>query len=109
MSNFNFGFSLAQRVQPYLTELRTSKAAFKLENVLGFVKDCAASSVGKDSKEGPESFEAAAVFFGKVVEELKLDFLRNDRYSLGCGARDVLHSLGHQWRLTKIFSNCANV
>ena len=29
-----------------------------------------ASSVGKDSNEGPESFEAAAVFFGKVVEEL---------------------------------------
>lgn len=66
----NFGFSLAQRVMPYLTEVRGSKAAFKLSSVLGFVKECASSSVGKNSKEGTESWEAVAAFFGKVVEEL---------------------------------------
>ena len=68
----NFGFSLAQRVMPYLAEVRSSKDPFQLATVLGYVKDCASSSVGKDPKEapGPESWEAVAAFFAKVVEEL---------------------------------------
>ena len=66
----NFGFSLAQQVMPYLTEVRGTKAPFKLANVLGFVKTCAASSVGKKEKEGPEQWEAVSAFFTRIVEEL---------------------------------------
>lgn len=66
----NFGFSLAQRVMPYLTEVRVSKSALQLTTVLSYVKDCAASSVGKNQKDGLASWEAVAAFFAKVVEDL---------------------------------------
>lgn len=67
----NFGFSLAQQVMPYLSEVRGSKSSFHLSNVLSFVKRCVASTVGnKQDKEGPTSWEAVSGFFTKVGQEV---------------------------------------
>ena len=66
----NFGFSLAQRVMPHLSEVRSSKSAFKISAVLDFVKQCAASTVGKNSRDGPGSWDAVGEFFTKVGQEV---------------------------------------
>lgn len=66
----NFGFSLAQRVMPHLGEVRSSKSAFKISAVLDFVKQCAASTVGKNSRDGPGSWDAVGEFFTKVGQEV---------------------------------------
>ncbi|THH01217.1 hypothetical protein EW026_g1444 [Hermanssonia centrifuga] len=44
----NFGFSLAQQVMPYLSEVRSSKTAFKLAKVLSYVKDSFFTKVAED-------------------------------------------------------------
>ncbi|KAI0684674.1 dynactin [Cytidiella melzeri] len=67
----NFGFSLAQQVMPHLAEVRGSKSAFQLPNVLAFVKQCVASSVGKtQDREGPTSWEAVSNFFVRISQEV---------------------------------------
>ncbi|GJE89651.1 dynactin [Phanerochaete sordida] len=66
----NFGFSLAQQVMPHLSEVRASKAAFKLVAVLDFVKKCAASTIGKNNKDGPLAWDAVGEFFTKVGQEV---------------------------------------
>lgn len=67
----NFGFSLAQQVMPYLSDVRSSKNPFQLANVLSFVKQCVASSVGKkQDKEGPALWEAVSLFFNKLGQEV---------------------------------------
>jgi dynactin 1 len=67
----NFGFSLAQQVMPYLLEVRSTKHAFQLQNVLSFVKQCVASSIGKkQDKDGSASWDAVSDFFSKVSQEV---------------------------------------
>ncbi|CAL1693902.1 unnamed protein product [Somion occarium] len=65
----NFGISLAQQVMPHLSDVRSSKSAFQLANVLGFVKQIAASTVGRSVKDGAASWEAVMNFFGQIMQE----------------------------------------
>ncbi|KAI0095020.1 dynactin [Irpex rosettiformis] len=66
----NFGFSLAQQVMPYLSEVRGTKSAFQLSKILAFVKQCVASSIGKRDKEGAMSWEAVSGFFTQVGQQV---------------------------------------
>jgi dynactin 1 len=66
----NFGFSLAQQVMPHLNEVRSSKSTFKFAIVLGYVRQCAASTVGKNGREDPASWDAVVDFFMKVGQEV---------------------------------------
>ena len=65
----NFGFSLAQQVMPYLSEVRGTKSAFQLSKLLTFVKECVTSSIGKQDKESV-SWEAVSGFFTKVGQQV---------------------------------------
>ncbi|EMD32620.1 hypothetical protein CERSUDRAFT_161581 [Gelatoporia subvermispora B] len=65
----NFGFSLAQRVMPYLSDVRGAKSPFQLSTVLSFVKAIAATTVGKDRKDDISSWESVSEFFVQVIQE----------------------------------------
>ncbi|KAI0931161.1 hypothetical protein AcW2_000104 [Taiwanofungus camphoratus] len=65
----NFGISLAQRVMPHLGDVRSAKAPFQLSAVLSFVKQIAASTVGKGKKGEVPSWESVGDFFTQVVQE----------------------------------------
>lgn len=66
----NFGISLAGRnVMPYLNDVRSAKAPFKLSTVLSYVKETAASTVGKDRKDDIASWESVSEFFNQVMKD----------------------------------------
>ncbi|KAF9814170.1 hypothetical protein IEO21_05239 [Rhodonia placenta] len=66
----NFGISLAGRnVMPYLNDVRSAKAPFKLSTVLSYVKETAASTVGKDRKDDITSWESVSEFFNQVMKD----------------------------------------
>ena len=60
---------LAQQVMPHLSDVRSSKSAFQLATVLGFVNQIADSTVGKGLKEPATSWEAVVNFFGQVMQD----------------------------------------
>lgn len=60
---------LAQRVMPHLGDVRSAKAPFQLSAVLSFVKQIAASTVGKGKKGEVPSWESVGDFFTQVVQE----------------------------------------
>lgn len=68
----NFGFNLARQIMPHLTEVRSSKTPLQLTTVLSFVKDCAASTIGKSykDKDGPVAWGSVEEFFTKVGQEV---------------------------------------
>ncbi|KAL6307818.1 dynein associated protein-domain-containing protein [Sparassis latifolia] len=65
----NFGISLAQQVMPHLTDVRGAKAAFQLPTVLSFVKQTAASTVGKQRQDEVTSWESVGDFLSQVIQE----------------------------------------
>ncbi|OBZ68564.1 Dynactin, isoform [Grifola frondosa] len=65
----NFGISLAQLVMPHLSDVRSAKSPFKLPTLLSFVKQIAASTVGKQRKDDLSSWESVAGFFSQVVQD----------------------------------------
>ncbi|OCH92962.1 dynactin [Obba rivulosa] len=65
----NFGFSLAQRVMPYLSDVRSAKSSFQLSTILSFVREIAAATVGKDRKDDLSSWESVSEFFAQVIQE----------------------------------------
>ncbi|TFY63700.1 hypothetical protein EVJ58_g3096, partial [Rhodofomes roseus] len=65
----NFGFSLAQLVGPYLTEVRGEKSAFKLSSMLAFVQQTATATVGQGRKDDVSSWESVADFITQVIQE----------------------------------------
>ena len=60
---------LAQQLMPHLADVRSSKSAFQLATVLGFVRQTAASTVGKDKENGSTSWQAVANFISEVVHD----------------------------------------
>ncbi|KIY50506.1 hypothetical protein FISHEDRAFT_64716 [Fistulina hepatica ATCC 64428] len=48
----NFGFELAQKIVPYLSDVRAAKSSFQLTSVLAFVKQIASSTAAKNMKPG---------------------------------------------------------
>lgn len=54
---------------PHLADVRGQKTPFQLASVLSFVKDIAASTVGKQRKDGISSWEAVADYFTQVSQE----------------------------------------
>lgn len=65
----NFGIQLAQQIMPHLSDARGEKEAFSLTKVLSFVKQVAASTVGKDRKDGVSSWEAVAEYIARLISE----------------------------------------
>ncbi|KAH9948209.1 dynactin [Amylocystis lapponica] len=65
----NFGFSLAQRVMPHLSDVRSAKSPFQLSTVLSFLKEIAASTVGKNRKDNVTSWESVSDYFTQMVQE----------------------------------------
>ncbi|KAM5535272.1 hypothetical protein V8D89_011078 [Ganoderma adspersum] len=65
----NFGISLAQLIMPHIGDVRAAKCAFQLSTVLSFVKQSAASTVGKASSEDVASWDSVGEFLGQVIGE----------------------------------------
>ncbi|KAM5539842.1 hypothetical protein V8D89_006345 [Ganoderma adspersum] len=65
----NFGISLAQLIMPHIGDVRAAKCAFQLSTVLSFVKQSAASTVGKQSSEDAASWDSVGEFLGQVIGE----------------------------------------
>ena len=54
---------------PYLSDVRGAKSAFQLSSILSFVKDIAATTVGKQRTDDVSSWESVSEFFAQVVQE----------------------------------------
>ncbi|KAJ3484582.1 hypothetical protein NLI96_g5543 [Meripilus lineatus] len=65
----NFGISLAQQVMPHLSDVRSSKVAFHLVTVLDFVKQIAASTVGKGKTDGVSSWGAVSAVITSIMQD----------------------------------------
>ncbi|KAI0652665.1 dynactin [Trametes meyenii] len=65
----NFGISLAQLVMPHISDVRAAKSSFQLSRVLSFVKESAASTVGKGRNSDSSSWESVGEFLNQVVQE----------------------------------------
>ncbi|KZT02085.1 dynactin [Laetiporus sulphureus 93-53] len=65
----NFGISLAQQIMPHLSDVRSAKAPFQLSSVLSFVKQTAASTVGKGKKDDVSPWDTVTNFFTQMVQE----------------------------------------
>ena len=60
---------LAQQVMPHLSDVRSSKSAFQLTAVLGFVKQIAASTVGKGRTDGVSSWDAVSAVVASIMQD----------------------------------------
>lgn len=60
---------LAQQVMPHLSDVRSSKSAFQLTAVLGFVKQIAASTVGKGRADGVSSWDAVSAVVASIMQD----------------------------------------
>lgn len=54
---------------PHLADVRGSKTPFQLATVLSFVKQTAASTVGKQTKDDVSSWESVSEFLSQVMQE----------------------------------------
>lgn len=62
----NFAISLAQQIMPHLSDVRTSKAPFRLATIVQYVRETAASTLGADKKLGMSSWDVA----GEMLAQL---------------------------------------
>lgn len=60
---------LAQLIMPHIGDVRAAKCAFQLSTVLSFVKQSAASTVGKAGSEDVASWDSVGEFLGQVIGE----------------------------------------
>lgn len=60
---------LAQQVMPHLSDVRSSKVAFHLVTVLDFVKQIAASTVGKGKTDGVSSWGAVSAVITSIMQD----------------------------------------
>ncbi|KAI0370083.1 dynactin [Pilatotrama ljubarskyi] len=65
----NFGISLAQLVMPHISDVRAAKSAFQLSTVLSFVKESAASTVGKGRSSDSCPWDSVSEFLNQVIQE----------------------------------------
>ncbi|TBU58180.1 dynactin [Dichomitus squalens] len=65
----NFGISLAQLVMPHISDVRAVKSAFQLSTVVSYVKQSAASTVGKAGNEESASWDSVCEFLAQVIQE----------------------------------------
>ncbi|KAI0352271.1 dynactin [Trametes cingulata] len=65
----NFGISLAQLVMPHISDVRAAKSAFQLSTVLSFVKESAASTVGKGRSNDSSPWDSVSEFLNQVIQE----------------------------------------
>ena len=54
---------------PHISDVRAAKCAFQLSTVLSFVKQSAASTVGKAGNEDAASWVSVGEFLGQVIQE----------------------------------------
>ena len=54
---------------PHIGDVRGAKCAFQISTVLSFVKQSAASTVGKAGSENAASWDSVGEFFGQVIGE----------------------------------------
>ncbi|KAI0756147.1 dynactin [Daedaleopsis nitida] len=65
----NFGISLAQLVMPHIGDVRAAKSAFQLSTVLSFVRESAASTVGKGRSDDSSPWDSVGDFLNQIIQE----------------------------------------
>ena len=54
---------------PHISDVRAAKSAFQLSTVLSFVKESAASTVGKAGSSEAASWDSVCEFLSQVIQE----------------------------------------
>lgn len=55
---------------PHISDAKSSKSSFQISKVLSFVRQTAASTVGKNKKDGATSWQAVSDYIAQVVAEI---------------------------------------
>ena len=54
---------------PHISDVRAAKSAFQLSTVLSFVRESAASTVGKGRSDDSSPWDAVGDFLGQIIQE----------------------------------------